>query len=341
MRIRTIETRERFVLKDLLAWNDEIWYEDDADIVNFDFKRVRFLSPFAMLFIARQLLAIRTARPKVRFRIINFEHLDYPAHMGFFECFGAHVGKKLGEARGDFNYLPITELSTSDFLTTHGRYRIQDSIESESGKLAGVLTRLGSGPSFDAVQFSLREILRNVFEHSAARKVLYCAQHWLSRRKTQIVIADDGMGIRKSLSENPRFKDISDRDSVQLALLPGVSGNYRALTEMHSGNNWQNSGYGLYMTSRLCRNHGGFLMMSSNRALLLQPNDKINIPIQNFLGTLIRLDLDLTSTEMLSARLKRYAAEGKEVAKEIAGAQVVNASSASQMLARDFKKPTD
>ena len=74
------------------------------------------------------------------------------------------------------------------------------------------------------------------------------------------------MGVYNSLIGNPGFKNIEERDALHFACLPGVSGNAQAMRERSSGNPWRNSGYGLYMTSRLCRNDGDFLVISSNHA---------------------------------------------------------------------------
>lgn len=73
------------------------------------------------------------------------------------------------------------------------------------------------------------------------------------------------MGVHSSLGYNPRFKNISARDALHYACMPGISGNFKALTNPNDGDIWRNSGYGLYMTGRLCRNFGGFLLISSDR----------------------------------------------------------------------------
>jgi hypothetical protein len=235
-------------------------------------------------------------------------------------------------------FLPITTLQTKDFLDESGRElsAMNEAVDREASRLTRALTHLGSGYAFDAVQYSLREIMRNVFEHSGSIYLRYCAQYWPTNRIVELIISDCGMGIYNSLIGNPSFKAVKERDALHFACLPGVSGNAQAMRERASGNPWRNTGYGLYMTSRLCRNNGDFLVISSNHALTLAPSGKKDFEISNVKGTLIRLHLDLTSTQAFRSELVKYTEEGKQIAEGIRGAKVLEASAASQMLRRDF-----
>lgn len=335
--IHIIKFDKNIFLKDLIIWNRALWNTMGSKNLRFDFTDSHFFTPMAMIFISHQIRLFRSQYPNVRMQISGYHHLGYPAHMGFFKCFGADIGKDVGEASGDINYLPLTYIKSKAFISEHGHVRLNEAIEIEAGRLATVLTQFGSGSLFSLIQYSLREVIRNVFEHSSSSILTYCAQYWPSRQKIQIAIVDEGVGIHRSLQFNPRYKDISERDSLHLACMPGVSGNYKAITDPDGNNPWRNSGYGLYMLSRLCRNSGGFLLMSSDTALVLGQDTKRDFQVQNFRGTLVRLDLDIRDKSILAKRLDKYATEGKELAKAIRGAQVITASSASQMLYSDFK----
>ncbi len=238
------------------------------------------------------------------------------------------------------SFLPITTLTTADFKQKNGRglVELNEAIDHEAQILTRTLTHLGSGYIFDVVQYSLREIMRNVFEHSGSLNLHYCAQYWPSTKTVELIISDCGMGIYNSLVLNPSFKNLAPRDALHFACLPGVSGNAEAMRERASPNPWRNSGYGLYMTSRLCRNDGDFLVISSDKALSLNHSGKSDFSIQNLRGTLIRLHLKLHEVETLRSALARYTVEGKTISEDIRGAKVLEASAASQMLRRDFLK---
>lgn len=165
-------------LKDLVAWNDRLWNTGNSSNINLSFASAGFFTPFAMLFVVHQVRLFRTQFPEVRFTISDFDHLSYPAHMGFFTALGADYGKETGEAPGDLNYLPVTVMRTREFLEQNGFNRINEAVDLEAARLARVLTRRGSGPTFQLVQYSLREIMRNVFEHSGSKILTFCAQCW-------------------------------------------------------------------------------------------------------------------------------------------------------------------
>lgn len=326
-------------LRNLLEWNDALWKIGRTQSLELDFSSTKFFTPLSLLFIPHQIRAFYKRYPEVRLHIVGHQHLAYPAHMGFFDSLGGDFGKTMGEASGDRNYLPISIINVSQFIKNSGSHNVRDSIDSETKRLAYVLIRTNKGIVFDLVQYSLREIIRNVFEHSGSKICMYCAQYWPSKNRVQICIVDDGSGIHSSLTFNPKFKDLSERDAVHFSLLPGVSGNFRDLRLGEGDSIWRNSGYGLYMTSRMCRNNGGFRIISSNHAIALVKGQKTISKAENFRGTMITMDLIVESQTDLSKRLEEYAAEGKMIARDIQGANVIEASAASQMLSRDFAKP--
>ena len=184
----------------------------------------------------------------------------------------------------------------------------------------------------------MRGIMRNVFEHSGARNIRYCAQYWPTKQVVELIISACGMGIYQSLIRNPAFKGIREKGFLHFSCLPGVSGNARAMRDRASGNPWQNSGYGLYMTSRLCRNDGDLLVISSNHALVLKSDGKTDFRLPNTKGTIIRLHLKLDMRESLRSGLARYTEEGKILSEDVGAAKVLDASVASQMLRRDFEE---
>ena len=116
--------------------------------------------------------------------------------------------------------------------------------------------------------------------------------------------------------------------------MPGISGNPHA---GRGNDQWNNSGYGLYMTSRICRNGGSFLLCSGGTGIELSQEGKHTFD-SDFQGTAIRLVIDTANLSALRERLQQFAAQGRVAAAQIAGANVNVASTASQMLTRDFRQ---
>lgn len=115
--------------------------------------------------------------------------------------------------------------------------------------------------TLDAVQTMLRELIGNCFAHSAVIDGLYgiiCAQVWNGGRKAQIALADSGIGIRASLSQNELLLDrLAASNSCEIATEYGVT----------SKPGQGHSGYGLTVARRLVEQNHGMLYVRSGTEL--------------------------------------------------------------------------
>ncbi|MEZ0020000.1 ATP-binding protein [Sinorhizobium fredii] len=308
---------------------------DEADEFEFDFGSRRWFPPFSMVLLAMHLRRFRERHPKAECFAINHENHGYAAHMGFFKTFGMDHGNAPGEALGSWTYVPIQSVRRTE-LAEKASQKYQELghvIEQKAAALSSILTQTASGVLHDTLTYSIREILRNVFEHSGADEVFICAQHWPSRHEVEVGIVDAGMGIREGLAENPSFQFETDRESLHAALMPGVSGNIWA---GKGDDPWMNTGYGLYMTNRICRAGGSFFICSGDAGLWLEGRHKVDVP-SDLQGTAVRLSLKTSQLPDLKGQLAGFHLDGIRAAKEIEGANTSYASAASQMLARDFQ----
>jgi len=307
--------------------------DDDHYVLNFG--NVTFAEPFAMLILASEIRTFREAHAAARFRATNFEHLTYLAHVGFFTAFGLKFGKDPGEAAGSANYLPLTFFPV-DEVRSEARQSMQDvgaAVEAKSEQLARLLLREKTGLLVDVVTYSLREIVRNVIEHSSSPTLGYCGQYWPAVGNVEIAIADAGVGLASTLRRNPHVQVKSDRHAIHLAMMPGISGRaYKGAPKQRSV--WANSGYGLYMTSRLCGDGGEFTICSNTAAVTVCHNGITDYDIL-FHGTAVRMMINLKKVGGLRDALTRYRREAAEQSREKRGTPVT-ASTASQMLRRDF-----
>lgn len=338
--IDIIRLNGRLSLNELVALNDRLWSSDER-IVQVDFQNYTHSSIFDLTFLAHQFRAIQKKKG-IKIDAINHEHMTWARGMNFFTVSGADWGAEIQSNKGDgFNYIPITivECAPNGRLMTHAE--MNEAIDNQTVHLAHVLSHLGSGPVYDAIQYALREIIRNIFEHSGAKNFLISGQFYPKNRNVQIVISDTGQGVPNSLRFNSNFKKLNDKDCINLALMPGVSGNEKAMSAVRA-DIWQNSGYGLYMISRLARNEGIMTIISGDSLVHIHRNgnNKENFAISNFAGTLIRIGLDITN-EDLAKKLQRWAQEGRDLARDIRGAKQISASAASLLLRRDFERQKD
>lgn len=126
-----------------------------------------------------------------------------------------------------------------------------------------------------ALSYCLYEIMDNVHIHSG--KPLGTAMTYYNEKdKTlQLLIADDGMGIRASLAENEKYADISEADALMLCLKDTIT-------------DGKGMGFGLYTTSRLVDSIGKeFILHSGSHKLIIK--DKQTTIVENgyWQGTLV------------------------------------------------------
>ena len=126
-----------------------------------------------------------------------------------------------------------------------------------------------------ALSYCLYEMMDNVHIHSG--KPLGTAMTCYNEKdKTlQLLIADDGMGIRASLAENEKYADISEADALMLCLKDTIT-------------DGKGMGFGLYITSRLVDSIGKeFILHSGSHKLIIK--DKQTTIVENgyWQGTLV------------------------------------------------------
>ena len=126
-----------------------------------------------------------------------------------------------------------------------------------------------------ALGYCLYEMMDNVHIHSG--KPLGTAMtHYDKAQKTlSILIADDGMGVWASLSENEKYKDISEAKALKMCLEDKIT-------------DGKGLGFGLYTTSRLVDSIGKEFILHSGCHKLIRKGGVESV-VENGLwqGTLI------------------------------------------------------
>jgi hypothetical protein len=326
-------------LQNSLRFCCDLWKLPEADEYEFNFSVLSTVEPFTMAFVANEIKRFRDSKPGLRFFATNHENKTYPAHMGFFRAFGLAFGKEPGEASGSSTYIPLTILKVEDIVNQALQEYEEPGaiIERHAEKIAKVLTRCERGDLVDTLTFSIREVMRNIVEHSGSSFIEYSAQYWPTRNMVEVAILDGGNGIMYGLSPNPYLEIQTERDALHMAMLPGISGKMYKGIKRQPHNVWQNSGYGLYMTSRICRNGGDFLIASNDACLFLSADSKEDMEV-NSKGVSLRLRIDTTKIENYANMLAKFRREGAAVARELSGLDAIEPSVASTMLMRDFQR---
>ena len=145
------------------------------------------------------------------------------------------------------------------------------------------------------------------------------AQRW-ANGIAEIAIADQGIGLSESLSLSHSVKD--SKDAIGLAIKPGISSD----DSEETNDKWQNSGFGLYVTSQLGVKYGEFALGSDNNIMFLSEEYQVwsDVPLS---GTIVKLRVDTEDAEYFPNILLNIVKEGEAIAKTLEGAK----KSASKM----------
>lgn len=282
----------------------------------FDFSNVHNCDPFPMLISSA---AIRQLRRKSDVKKCKAENCNntYAQHMRFYKAIGIDKGRDLDENYGNSNYLPITRLIMDDLRNDgiKNLERIQEVIVRKSKAMANVLSR-GNDSFKKWLTYVLTEIMRNIPEHSQAGEIWYCAQYWPSYDLVELAILDEGIGVRQSLLSNYAYEGLvsDDYEALKLALNPGISRTFAPGSENISNDEWKNSGYGLYMVSRLCEALGGSFIIASGDSSVRLDSSRKSIIYQHchIQGTAIQIRIKPSKIKNYESIARRILTEGEK-----------------------------
>ncbi|SFO45014.1 hypothetical protein [Sphingomonas sp. OK281] len=299
----------RVMVPDGSAWEDVLGFSGklaelpEAGAYVIDFADVGFTTPGWMAVIGDSLNAFRIRRPDAKRRADNYKRpgLGYAAAAGFFHYFGVDWGQKPGALNSTDAFVPLTVKSVDDLRARAAIDMVHygDLIQIEAERLVAVLTRLEKGDVFDTLAYSIRELVRNVVEHSEAEHYSFAAQWWPAAGRAEMVVSDTGIGLTQSLRLNPRLNVADDATALRLAVQPGVTSRGRS---GRSNDVWRNTGYGLYMTHGICSAAGSFTLISG-RSATVADNAGERFVQCDATGTTVVMRLDTAGLGDLTTRL--------------------------------------
>ena len=124
------------------------------------------------------------------------------------------------------------------------------------------------------------EVLDNVLTHSGKNVGTVILLYDEKSTRVKILVADDGIGIKSSLSMNEEYKDVAEADALRLCLQNSVT-------------DGKGMGYGLYSTLQLIRNVGSSLQIRSGaHQLVFNGSDGIRLSEASpWQGTIVYFEL--------------------------------------------------
>ena len=126
-----------------------------------------------------------------------------------------------------------------------------------------------------ALSYCLYEMMDNVHIHSGKPLGTAMTSYNDTLKTLRILIADDGMGIKASLSENEQYREITEAEALKMCLEDKIT-------------DGKGLGFGLYTTSRLVDSIGKEFILHSGKHKLIRKDGQESVVENGFWqGTLI------------------------------------------------------
>ena len=145
-----------------------------------------------------------------------------------------------------------------------------------------------------ALSYCFYEILDNVLIHSGKDLGTVITHYDSINHVLSFLVADDGIGVRASLSENEKYADISEQEALKICIKDTIT-------------DGKGMGFGLYSTSLLARDAGlKFEIRSCNNMMILQNGTEVISESKFWQGTIVYLQLqtnkEINPTEVVANR---------------------------------------
>ena len=129
-----------------------------------------------------------------------------------------------------------------------------------------------------AMSYCFYEIMDNVLIHSGKTVGIVVTNYSESQHLIQIMVADDGIGIRESLAQNSEYSNITEPQALEYCIKDKVS-------------DGKGMGFGLYSTSRLINTAGHKLIIRSGNHTLSANGDVTVTDSEPWEGTIVYFEL--------------------------------------------------
>lgn len=227
------------------------WLESPVGRITLDFRRTNFISPWAITLFGTYVLWLREVRHKNVCILLNESTVagSYLCESGFLEILGDST--ECPPLMSPERTATLTRISNSSDIPLFASRVLE-------------LLQIGDDEIEGAIKYSLVELLRNVVQHSKSPiGGIAMAQYYPSTGLVELVVADAGVGIKKTLDHKYPELD-NDLKAIKFATQPHVSGTFEpgAYAAMK-----ENAGLGLFFIKQIASLSGGGFFLGSQSVI--------------------------------------------------------------------------
>lgn len=257
--------------------------------------------PTGLLLLSSFLRRVNETVKNTEYDIYN--ELNYLSSMGFYRSIDLDVGKEISKLKAQKNFIPIRKLD----LRKNCKEGIDPYtlIDSTAKEMCEVVSSADES-LYETLFYSIVEILRNVYDHSQKQVLWYAAQYWPVLGVVEVSILDEGIGIKKSLSQKYKALETHE-EAIKTATEKGVT---RSRKKPSGLDDYENTGYGLYKIRQIAEIAGHLIVCSGDKVVEYAEDEIITYDCVHQ-GTVIGLRLYVDKLEENNEKLRKILKPGR------------------------------
>ncbi len=244
----------------------ESFQAECGDSVHFDINLNSYSLLYAdhLLLISNTVNFLREKGVTVTGKFIDFKNgtdkVNYASRVNFFEQIGFAYDENFNRQNSLGRFTEIKRFDDANSLAIHKE--IMSILVDKDAISEDMLVVL---------DYCLWEVIDNSIRHSLSDGTLsngngyICCQYFPYKNQIRIIIADNGQGIHKALTEHPdsEYQQLNEEEAVYRCVEKGVT-------------NSTGKGFGLWATATLVKENGGKLIIhSGNHALEIDAEKRV------------------------------------------------------------------
>lgn len=278
------------------------YYKDSKEVLRISFEDLRFIEPAGAILFLSTIDKIKESNvPYELVPIDTYRHkpaISYGESMGIFQMLGISESSSYSSGK---TYIAPTKIDLIELR--HSLSRAGKTIEAYFEIISEeiVVKALELVGTFleedlkDLFRFVIREMIRNIFDHSQTSHFYYALQTYENSKHVEVVIADIGIGLLATVPfdiEEKWLNENTDENAIRKALLPGVSA---YSNHSYAPDDYKNSGYGLALVKKIIQKTNGRFSIASGAKSLTYSGESETVQDCDVNGTLIRMRIDLNN----------------------------------------------
>ena len=263
--------------------------------IDVDWSNVTFCSVSQMVAVACVQCAGTSSGVRQKCKLPDSSARSYMQRMDYCKTLGIRSEEAFSRHDPRDRFVPLTKIPIDELEADPGG--IADRLE----EVVSANTMLHRSAS-NMLNLAVTEVIDNVVQHSLAKSPgMACAQYYASQGFVELCVADSGIGIPTSMSDNPDYLFMTDGERM-LAAFEAEKGQWvgRPVT----GSNQVGRGLGLSYPARLAERLGGHLWaISGGTAIHIHNGGREPMADLFYPGTVIVLRVPNVGDEVLESDL--------------------------------------